>query len=154
MQSKIKLSPEWQATMASVLLGVCIAVAISPKDSFFLGNFIIYWGPQAVILIFLSLASRNHSVVASTAVILALYLAAFNFWVTSHIRPDPLALAWLGYLFSLPGAAIGATFGAFLIAAGFIPRFISLAALSAFCTLLGLVLNQLVVCSTVMHCSV
>jgi hypothetical protein len=94
----------------------------------------------------------NHlAAVAGTSIAMALYLAAYAAWLFSEHGG---ALAWLGYLFSLPGAVFGALMAAAVsestAANG---RTLGVAGTFAAAVLAGILLNQGVVCATVLHCS-
>ena len=139
-------------TIFCISIGVAVATYFSPKDSFFLGNFSFYWLPQAVVLAILFIARYKLAIICGTALILSAYLACFHFWRFS--KPHPESMAWLGYVFSFPGAAVGALFSApiakyFKIEGPFV-----LGVTALLITLVGLALNQTIICTTVMYCSV
>ncbi|MEQ1533984.1 MAG: hypothetical protein ABL906_10515 [Sideroxydans sp.] len=151
METQEEITNESFFLFLGVLAGVIVAAVLAPWDDYFLANFMFYWIPQAVILGVLMSVSSRPAAVAGTAIILAFYLAAYWAWL-HHVKSDDAGLAWLGYLFSLPGAAVGALFGA-----SFIERkkykYAKVACLIlAASTLVGLALNQLLICSTVMYC--
>jgi hypothetical protein len=90
-------------------LGITLGLAVScvlalPCDGYFLGNVSFYWGAQACILVLVWLLRPRAAVVAGIALVLAMYPVVFGLWV----RSDREGLVWLAYLFSFPGAAIGA----------------------------------------------
>jgi hypothetical protein len=151
MDTQQDFTNESFALLPSVLAGVAVAIVLAPKNDFFFGNFMFYWIPQAIVLgILISFTSRP-AVVSGVAVILALYLAAYGAWLF-FTTTDDAGLAWLGYLFSLPGAAIGAIAGALFIKQRNYQRAMIVGAIAAVSSLVGLVLNQLLICSTVMYC--
>lgn len=139
--------------LPSVLSGVAVAVLLSPKDDYFLGNFAFYWLPQAIVLAVLLVFVSRPAVLSGVAIVLAIYLALFGAWVFSRSHPD--SMAWLGYLSSLPGAGLGAIVGALYVERvdrqGYTRAAIA-GAVAALFTFSGLALNQLVVCSTEMYC--
>lgn len=138
------------ALLPSVLAGVVVAALLSPKDVYFMGNFAFYWVPQGVVFAVLLFFVSRPAVLSGVAVVLALYLALYGAWVFS--RPHPESMAWLGYLFSLPGAGLGAIAGALYVKRQSYTRAAIAGAVAALFTFAGLALNQLVVCSTVMYC--
>jgi hypothetical protein len=150
MDTQRDLTNESFVLLPCVLAGVAVAVVLAPKDDYFFGNFMFYWIPQAIVLGILIPFTSRPAVVSGAAAILALYLAAYGAWHFS--RPHPESMAWLGYIFSLPGAAIGAIVGGIFIKQRSYQRAMVVGAIAAASTLVGLALNQLLVCSTVMYC--
>ncbi len=77
-------------------------------------------------------------------------IGLFDAWVFTRTHPD--SMAWLGYVFSLPGAVVGAVLVALLLQRQ--PNLGSIAAslLAAASVAAGIAINQAVVCSTVMYC--
>jgi hypothetical protein len=150
MQSSPRLSREINVACVSVLLGVVVAAALAPRTSFFLSNFLWYWVPQACVLILLWPLKARPAAVAGVAIALALYLGAFGWWLLSRRHPE--SLAWLGYLFSLPGAALAAVGAALWLRGrtGWSALFAGCFAAGA--VLVGIIVNQAVVCSTQMYC--
>lgn len=136
--------------LPSVLAGIVVAALLSPKDAYFIGNFAFYWLPQAVVFAVLLFFVSRPAVMSGVAVVLALYLALYGAWVFS--RPHPESMAWLGYLFSLPGAGLGAIAGALYVKRQSYRRAAMAATVAALFTFGGLAINQAVVCSTVMYC--
>lgn len=61
-------------------------------------------------------------------------------------------MAWLGYVFSLPGAGVGAIAGAIYLKRQEPMRALVAGAIVGLFTLVGLAANQLIVCKTVMYC--
>ena len=152
MTSKEKnLSPpaHFRAAFLGLVGGLVIAVWISPRNEYFLGNFAMYWLPHGAVLAILLLFKAQKAVFAGAAIAMALYLSLFSLWYFRGAGADPTAMAWLGYLFSFPGALFGAVFAIF-----YGKRSSSIiAVLLAFgWVALGLAINQTVVCSTVMYC--
>ena len=138
---------------ACVLSGLLVAVLLAPKDYTFLPNLAFLWLPQLAVLLLAWFSHANRlAALAGTALAMATYLAAFGAWLFS--RPHAESLAWLGYLFSLPGAAFG-VFMAAAICEGMDPagRMFRIASTFAGAVLVGIILNQAVLCATVLHCS-
>lgn len=150
MNSPANSSRERLMLAASVLVGIAVAAAFSPKDSYFVGNFLIFWGPIATILVIL-LGLRSRPAFASGAgVVLALFLAVYGAWIFSS--PAGSEMNWLGYLLSTPGAGIGAVVGDQISRARQVERVATVAGLGALSTFAGLMINQAFVCGTVMSC--
>ena len=143
------LTNEKQAALFCVFISILVAATIAPSGSYFFGNFIYFWLPQAGVFLIPALIYSRPAVISGTALVLALYLAAFNSWNVSN---GPESLAWLGYLFSLPGAAIGAGAGALHLKSKTNNKPIYVGAAIAVSTFIGLAINQTFVCSTVMYC--
>lgn len=150
MPSASRLSPAALIATVSIGCGVAVSVFFSPKDEYFLGNFAYFWLPQAAIVGLLLVMRAHLAAVAACAVILAAYLAAFGAWVST--LPASQALVWLGYLFSLPGAAIGAFVAVFVPAPHAMQSTPGVGLFAAALTFVGLSINQAVVCATVIHC--
>jgi len=139
-------------TILCVSIGVAVATYLSPKDKYFFGNFTFYWLPQAIVLAILLLARYKLPVLCGAALVFSAYLACFHLWVFS--RPHPESMAWLGYLFSFPGAAIGALVSATIAKRFEIKNSVMLGGTALLLTFIGLVLNQALVCTTVMYCPI
>jgi len=150
MVGLLQAHAERYAAIACVSLGLLVAVLLAPKNSFFLSNVGFYWASQLGVLALALLFKPRAAMVAGVALALAVYLAAFGAWLFTRTRPD--AMAWLGYVFSLPGAVVGAIAAAALH--GRRPGLRPLVAgiMAAALVLVGIALNQVVVCSTVMYC--
>jgi hypothetical protein len=134
----------------SVLSGVVIAAVLASGGSFFVSNFLWYWVPQACVLILLWLLKARPATFAGVAIALALYLGAFGWWLFSRGHPE--SLAWLGYLFSLPGAAIAAVSVALWLRGRRGWGALLVGSFAAGAVLVGIIVNQAIVCSTVMYC--
>ena len=136
--------------VAGVLLGLCVSAALAPKNSFFFPNMAYFWGSQLAVLALTLPLKPRPAIIAGVSVALAVYLGAFGAWLFSRTHPE--SMAWLGYLCSLPGAALGALIATFSLRSrtAMNTLVIGLVAMSA--VLLGAFLNQAVVCSTVMYC--
>lgn len=92
--------------------------------------------------------SRVHALGAAAAVLL--YFVLYLAWV--HSQP-PDGLIWLGYVVSLPGAALGALVGA-VIARGYRSRGRRvLVGIGVLVTAAGIAINQAALCMTLMHCA-
>ncbi|MEX6504711.1 hypothetical protein [Pseudomonas zhanjiangensis] len=140
---------EKPAAILCVLLGVLVAATIAPAGSYFFGNFIYFWLPQVGVFLLPVIVSSRPAVISGAALVSALYLAAFYSW---NYLNGPDSMAWLGYLFSLPGAAIGAVIGALHIKNKLKSQAAYVVTAIAASTFMGLAINQMLVCSTVMYC--
>lgn len=139
-------------TIFCIAIGISVATYISPKNSYFFGNFIFYWLPQALVLAIIFIARYKFPIICGVALLLSVYLACFHLWVFSNSQPE--SMAWLGYIFSLPGAAIGALLSAPIVKYCEIKRSFMLGATALLITFVGLALNQVLICTTVMYCSI
>lgn len=124
-------SYRWLATLG-VGLGLAVAVWVTGKGEFFWENFAAYWLPQAAVLAVALLLKASREMLGGMAIAMALYLYLFHLWASE-------AMAWLWYLFSFPGALIGA------LLAVFIASRTSFAGLAGFGSVtLGIVLNLVI----------
>lgn len=144
------LTAESLPTALSIALGILIAVVLSPKDSSFFPNVLFYWGPHACVLVLFGLCRPPRLAIAGVAFALAVYLAAFGVWL--FFRQHPESMAWLGYLFSLFGALVGALCARAWVARRPMARPLVVSIVTASAALLGIAINQGVVCATVMYC--
>lgn len=99
-----KINFELYLALICILLGLGVSVVISPKTCFFLSNFTFYWGSQLFVLALLLPFKPRPAIVAGTAISLAIYLTLFYVWLMSQQHPE--SLAWIVFIFSLPGATI------------------------------------------------
>lgn len=77
-----------------ILMGIIIAMMLTPKDRFFLANFLLAWIPQGIIIGLLIATKMHTSIITGCAFIMTLYLIAYPFTLI--------------YLISISGAFIGA----------------------------------------------
>lgn len=106
-------------------------------------NVFFVWLPQAIVLGLVGLSSVRRAAISGIAITLNIYFICFAVWVFSRSHPE--SMAWLLYIFSFPGAAIGASIGEW-----FVKQEVSITAYKAgkvagICTLIGLILNQFIV---------
>jgi hypothetical protein len=141
---------ERQAAFACVTVGIAVSVALAPKDSWLLSNAAFYWGSQLAVLALLLPIRPRPAVVAGVALALAMYLAAFGAWVFTRARPE--SMAWLGYAFSLPGAAIAGVGVAVWFRSRVALGPLAIGCIAASAVLVGVGINQAIVCSTVIYC--
>lgn len=142
---------EWIIAALFVLVGICVAMSLAPKDEGFLPNALFMWLPQAAILLLLFLTYTKHpAAIGGAALTLSIYLLLFHAWLFSRIHKD--SMAWLGYLYSLPGAAVGALVLVAVLVGMKKRRPVQLASGACLGSAIGLAANQAIVCSTVMYC--
>ena len=138
------LNVERGITYFCICSGFMVSCIISPKDEFFFGNLSYYWAPQGAILLSMFLLRSHFTLIAGSAIVLALYLVAFNVFVVYRGGPDP-AMAWIAYLFSMPGAALGALVGIGVVELIKTRAVLASSTILALTTLVGLSINQVIV---------
>lgn len=89
----------WCAVLAGAVLAVVVWWGRSPM------NVVYTWVPQAVALGALFLLCARPAALSGAALAFAGYPGFFHWRVFSNPHPD--GLAWLFYLFSLPGGLLG-----------------------------------------------
>jgi hypothetical protein len=141
---------EKRLAIACIIFGVCISAILAPKSSYFFPNFLFYSGSQLLILAFVLLFRPRAAVVAGIAFSLALYLGLFGAWVFTSTHPE--SMAWLGYIFSLPGAVVGAVLAAILLRKQSSYGYFAIGLLAAALVAAGIAANQIIVCNTVIYC--
>lgn len=141
----------------SCVPGVIVAAWLAPKDEYFMANFLFHWASQLVSLIVLGLVMIRLietrlviTALSAAALVLALHLALFGAWLFSRSHPE--SIAWIGYLFSLPGALIGAIAGALVVRSQRHENAAKVGMVSSLFAASGVAMSQMVVCSTMMHC--
>lgn len=139
---------EHYIAVAALLVGIIAAVLIAPESSFFLPNFLYFWLPQGVVIALLSAFGIRPVAIAGCALAMTLHLIAYALWISS---PHD-ALAWIGYLFSVPGAFAGAfIFGMIMKRApDRSALFVGTAASASALTGIGII--QIGLCCTVLYC--
>jgi len=142
--------PETRAAIVCVMLGLLVSAAMSPKNAYFFSNMAFYSASQIGMLALLLPFKPRPAIVAGAAFALAVYLAAFGTW--QFTRSSPQSMSWLGYVFSLPGAAICTVVVAIVLRGQAKLRPFAAACISAGAVLGGIFVNQVVVCSTLMYC--
>ena len=149
MPLETSLRIERHIAVAACISGLTVAFSLSHK-SYFLGSMAFYWGPHLAVLALVSMFKPRSAVIAGIAFGLSIYLAAFAIWVSTRLHPSPMA--WLGYLFALPGALAGAGIALYIQnrEANLGTLATTMAALC--CVLLGITFNQVVVCNTLFYC--
>jgi len=139
MNHKIK---EYLLLLIALLFGLIVAVVFAPKNNFFFGNFAYFWGPQAIIFLLIIVLRFRIGILTGCAFILAIFLLVFHSWVFSHDRPE--ALVWIFYLFSFPGAGVGAILAGFFCKRYSLNNFQSIV-FSALATFIGLFISLCII---------
>ncbi|QFR43041.1 hypothetical protein [Sulfurimonas xiamenensis] len=134
-----------------VLLGIITAIVIAPKNHFFLPNFLYYWLPQGVIIGLLFLAKMRASVITGCSLTMTTFLISYAILMSSTSEPSA-AMAWIVYLFSIPGALIGAFIFGMTAKKLQYNSSIVVGIGSLISTLIGVGIIQLAFCCTVMYC--
>ena len=147
----VSVNQERWTAIACALLGIAVAALLSPKNSYFLGNFAYFSVPQLGVIGAAMLVRPRAACLAGIALAGAIYLAAFGIWQATHVRPE--AMTWLGYFFSLPGALLGALAAAVIGGRRLDFSGLKSLTLSALVVLAAVSVNQVAVCGTVIHCS-
>ena len=151
MHSRSASTLEYLTALACVSVGFAVSAALAPYDAGFWSNLLFYWVPQACVLGMLCLYKPPRpAVFAGLALALAAHLALFGAWLLSRQHPE--SLAWLGYLFSLPGAVLGSFLALSWLARREEHRPIVIGAAVGFAVFAGIAANQAIVCGTVMYC--
>lgn len=136
--------------IAGIFLGLAISYLLAPKDAYFLSNIVFYWGSQICVLICVWPFKPRAMIIAGISTALAIYLGTFGVWLFTRNHPE--SIAWLGYVFSLPGAWVGALIAIVFLHLQTKPRPIVAGIVAAGITLVGIAISQTIVCSTVMYC--
>lgn len=95
---------ERTSAWASLVPVLVLSAAIAPKDAWFLPNFTFYMASQLAVLGVIAAFRPRPAVAAGSALALAAYLAGYACWVFTRTPAE--SMAWLGYLFVLPGALL------------------------------------------------
>ncbi|WP_233080872.1 hypothetical protein [Rheinheimera soli] len=144
---KMTLSLDLKLFMASIVLMLCVVLLFG--DAMFVGLWYYVAVPVAAALLVWPFKPRPlflFGVSIGLDITFAVYLCI------NYFSNQPEGLLGLGHLFSLPGAALGLIICAFLMRRGFGTTIWAALLLGIVGTLLGFIINQLVVCNTVMWC--
>lgn len=140
-----------QLLKLALISGAVVAAFVAPwEPRWFLSNFGIFWGPHLGLLLVLWLLRSSWGLMGGAAVVTALYLALFAIWVFSASHPE--SMAWIGYLFSFPGALLGAIAARYLEERTLALTLARSFAIGFFVVGIGIAANQLLVCSTMLYC--
>jgi len=100
---------EKSTTITFLAISIIVAMILSPKNIFFLGNFAYYWLPQAIVYILLFVLKIRLAVIAGASLSLTSTLILYWLWLLSNFASLlSNSLALLVYSFIIPGAFIGA----------------------------------------------
>lgn len=135
---------------AAVLLTAAFAAGIGPWDRHVVTGALYFLLPQATIVGIALLVCRRGAAAFGSALALALYMGLYAIWV--HLQTHPDGLIWLGYFFSLPGAALGSLIAAVIARDHRTRSACFIAALTTSGTAIGIALNQSALCATLIHC--
>jgi len=140
--------------IAIVLLIISLTVAIisSPKNTYFLSNFLWYWIPQAIVIGLLFAFKFRLAIIAGAILALTIDLALYEIWTNSSKDPM-IANVWVGYLFTIPGAFIGALLYGLKIKNKVSISYKKVIINSTIFTIIGIGIIQFILCSTVVYCS-
>ena len=135
---------EKSITITFLLISIIVAIVLSPINTYFLGNFLYYWLPQAIIFILLFVFKLRLAVIAGTALALTLSLIGYSMFNDS--------MAWIGYVFILPAGFFGAiTYGLITKSKRSTP-YNEVIIYSTVSTIVAMGIVQFILCSTVMYC--
>lgn len=131
-----------------VTLAALAAGSLASHGEYFLGNFFIYWLPIAIVLAILAVTGAGLGVSAGSAVVLIAFLFGYHAWAQSVKSHE---WVWGGYLFAVPGAAIGGLVASFLRMRRSL-ALVAAALIALAATATGLVLNMGLLCVTLIYC--
>jgi len=123
---------------------------LAQKSPDFGPNLAFFWLSQLAVLALALPFRPRPAVVAGAALALAAYLGTFAAWLALH--PKSAGLIWLGYLASLPGAAVGAIVAAILLRDRLQYSAVVASCIASGLALVGVLINQTFVCMTAMSC--
>jgi hypothetical protein len=141
---------EQTLAIIGLVLGICVSAMLAQKGPNFAPNLAFFWLSQLIVLALALPFRPRPAVIAGAALALAAYLGAFAAWLGLH--PNSAGLIWLGYLLSLPGAAVGAIVAALLLRDRFRYSAILASCIASGLALVGVLINQTFVCMTAMAC--
>jgi integral membrane sensor domain MASE1 len=135
---------EKSTTIVFLVISIIIAIILSPKNIYFLGNFAYYWLPQAIVFILLFVFKLRLAVIAGAAIALTLSLIGYSMFKDS--------MAWIGYVFIIPAGFLGALTYGLITKSKITTPYDEVIISSTVCTIIGIGIVQLILCSTVMYC--
>ena len=128
---------------------ISIVVVFIMGDPLYLG--VWYYIIVAIIAYFLAWCFKVKPLFL-TGCALAILFSYIPYFLYNMFAARPEGLIGLGHLFSLPGLALGILFtGSYLKNKPFHPA--KILVLSLLGVLLGFIINQIIVCNSVLHCS-
>lgn len=138
-------------TIFIILIGIMVATILVPKDSYFFVNFAYFWGPQAIVLMVFYLLKFHGSIIAGTSLVLTLTLIYFSLWISSSL--DPMAAnGWLGYLFTVLGAFVGALLYGLITRSNVLQKYTKVLMSTILFAGFGVVVVMYTLCTTVIYC--
>lgn len=138
-------------TIVLIMISVIVAIVASPKTTYFLGNFLWYWLPQAIVIGLLFAFKFRLAIIAGAIIALTIDLALYVTW--TNLSKDPMvANVWIGYLFTIPGAFIGALLYGLTIKNKTSYSYKKIIINSTIFTIIGIGIIQFILCSMVMYC--
>ncbi len=127
-----------------LVISIIAATIISPKNIYFLGNFVYYWLPQAIVFILLFIFKLRLAVISGTAIALTLSLIRYSLFKDS--------MAWLGYIFIIPVGFLSALIYGLITKSKISTPYYNVIVASTVCILIGMGIVQIILCSTVFYC--
>ena len=136
---------EKSTTIAFLVINIIIAIILSPKNIYFVGNFMYYWLPQAIVFILLFVFKFRLAIITGTAIALTLSFIGYSMLKDSMV--------WIGYPFIISAGFLGAlTYGLITKSKTSTP-YVEVIIYSTVFTMIGMGIVQLILCSsTVMYC--
>lgn len=135
---------EKSTTMIFLLISIIVAIVLSPKNTYFLGNFLYYWLPQAIVFLLLFIFKLRLAVIAGAAIALTLSLIGYSMFNDS--------MAWIGYIFIVPAGFLAAVSYGLVTKSKISIPYNEVIAYSTIYTIIGMGIVQFILCSTVMYC--
>ncbi|WP_146205865.1 hypothetical protein [Azospirillum sp. TSH58] len=147
---KFSLSAETCWAAVGITCCISVALALAPKSDWFLKNALFYLVTQMLVVLAALIGRPRPSAIGGVAVAASLYLAAFGMWA----KAAKDSMAWLGYVFSLPGAILGALAIVFWLKSKSQMAPFTTFCISAVAVIFGVSINQTAICKTLMYCSI
>ncbi len=142
---------EKSITIVLFVISLIVAIVSSPKTAYFLSNFLWYWVPQAIVISLLFIFKFRLAIIAGAILALTIDLALYEIW-TNLSKGPMVANVWIGYLFTIPGAFVGALLYGLKIKNETSISYKKVIINSAISTIIGIGIIQLILCSTVIYC--
>ena len=139
-------------TLIVIAVGIILAVAISPKNSYFFINFAYYWVPQAIIIfILMYLFKFRLALIVGTSIALTFILIYFKLWVNSS--SDPMAAnIWLAYPVTIAGTFLTTSIYGLLTKSMFSISLMKEILVTIIVALSGFGAAMLLLCLSLIHC--
>lgn len=104
--SELRTRREFWFFTGCICVGAAAAAALAPWDRLFFPNFFFGWAPQLLVLFVAGALRVRLLVLGAVALALTAYLLGFSAWLLT-VYPRERGMAWLFYMFSMPGALVG-----------------------------------------------